>query len=86
MQLESSHVALPSEDFRELTRAAYENTEITPTDRIASTAQTFMVLGAMAGAVVGGSFGIAKAADWLEHRRWKRAHRIGEYKDDSKQS
>ena len=86
MQLESSHVALPSEDFRELTRAAYENTEITPADRVASTAQTFMVFGSLAAAVTGAAFGVAKATDWLEDRRFQRAVRKAEKQDATKQS
>ena len=47
----------------------------TPTpfkERAASTAQTTLVLGAMAAAFTGASFGWAKAMDWLEERNLKR--------------
>lgn len=74
MELSNEHVALPREDFIELSRAAYEP-QPTPADRVASTAQTFMVFGGLAAGVTAGAFGISKATDWLEERRIKRADR-----------
>lgn len=74
MKLSNDHVVLPAETFHELSTAAYENTP-TPGDRAASVAQTFLVFGAIAGAVTLGSFGVAKVQDWAEERRFQRETR-----------
>lgn len=65
-----NHVILPVEEFTELQAAAYDNPTIT--DRIATSAQTIVFFGAVAGAFVGGAWGVTKATDWLEERRVKR--------------
>ena len=65
-----NHVILPREDFIELQASAMESPTIP--DRIATSVQTTLALGALAGAWVGGAWGTAKALDWLEERRAKR--------------
>ena len=74
MQLSNEHDALPREDFLELTAAANDN-KPSAGERIANTAQAGIIFGFMAGGVVASAFGIAKATDWLEERRVKRADR-----------
>lgn len=71
MQLNENHVVLPREDFNELQNTAYNNT-MSPADRVASTAQTFLVFGGLTAGIIGSAFGIAKATDWLEKRRHER--------------
>jgi len=84
MELNENHVVLPREDFIELNTAA--NTDPTVADRVASTTQTFFVFGALAAGVTGAAYGIAKATDWLEERRYKRTVRLAETKTAPKQS
>lgn len=65
-------VIMPREDFLELQAATYDPNSTTLATRAASTAQTALVFGSMAGAVVAGSWGWAKAMDWLEERNFQR--------------
>jgi len=76
MELNENHVVLPREDFIELNTAAHTDPSVG--DRIASTTQTTLVFGALAAGVTATAFGIAKATDWLEERRYKRATRTSE--------
>lgn len=65
-------VIIPREDFAELEAVAY-NQDPTPLgERVASTVQTTLVLAGMAAAVTAGSWGWAKAMDWLETKRHNR--------------
>lgn len=84
MELNENHVVLPREDFNELNTAAHNDPSVA--DRVASTTQTFFVFGALAAGVTGAAVGIAKATDWLEERRYKRAVRLAETKTATKQS
>lgn len=79
-----NYVVLPREDFHELNTAAHDDPTVA--ERVASTTQTFFVFGALAAGVSGAAFGIAKATDWLENRRFKRTHRLDEYQTAPKQS
>lgn len=69
----SNSVIMPREDFIELTAVAYDNSHV-PTlgERVAQTTQTTAIFGGMTLAVVGASWGWAKAMDWLEERNYKR--------------
>lgn len=67
----SNSVILPREDFYELQATANQPQSLG--ERLAGTAQTTVVFTVLVGAVTAGSFGVAKAVDWLEQRRFKRA-------------
>lgn len=84
MELNESHVVLPQETFTELNTAAHTDPSLA--DRAATTAQTFMVFAGLAAGVAGASFGVAKATDWLDERRHKRAVRLHEIKSNLPQS
>ena len=84
LSITNEHVVLPREDFNELNTAAHTDPSVA--DRLASTTQTFFVFGAVAAGVTGAAFGVAKATDWLEERRYKRNVRTAETKTAPKQS
>lgn len=67
------YVKLPQSDYQELMYAANQDaTPMTVADRAASAAHTTIVVAALAGAVTAGSWGWAKAMDWLEEREFQR--------------
>ena len=68
----SNSVILPREDFVELQTAAWDQTPPTASERAASILHTTILVGSIAGAVTAGTWGWAKAVDWLEERRIKR--------------
>lgn len=69
----STSVIMPREDFVELSRVAFDNHHVPSVgERAASVAQTTLVFGGLAAVVIGSSYGIAKATDWLEERRLQR--------------
>lgn len=77
----SNSVIMPREDFVELSQVAFDNHHIPSFgERVANTAQVTAVFGGMAAAVAVGTWGWAKAVDWLEDRRTKRAHELFEAK------
>lgn len=76
----SESVIMPREDFLELSAAAYDPNSTTFQTRLASTAQTTIVFAVMAGAVTAGTYGWAKAVDWLEMRRAARKSALNETK------
>lgn len=66
-------VILPREDFYELSTVAFDNHRVVPiSERAAQVTQTSLVVGAIAAAAVGAAWGINKANDWLENRRYDR--------------
>jgi len=83
MELPSTHVALPQDVYAELQDTAYGQTS-TPAERIAGTVQTTIVFAALAGAVTGGAWGIAKAMDWFEEKNFQRKQREKEYARNTK--
>lgn len=72
MKLSPDHVALPREDYIELTSAAYDQTPATVGERVGSTVQTTAMVLGLSAAVTAGTWGWAKAVDWLEERRLRR--------------
>ena len=71
----SNHVIMPREDFVELSQVAFDNNHVPSlSERTASVAQTAAVFGILTGFIVGSSWGWAKAIDWLEQRKFDRAH------------
>lgn len=64
-------VIMPREDFLELSEAAWNQTYTTG-ERIAGVAQTTITVFGISAAVAAGTWGWAKALDWLEDRRYKR--------------
>ena len=66
-------VIMPREDFIELSTVAFDNSHVpSASERVANVLQTTFLFGAMAGAVAAGTWGWAKATDWLEERRTAR--------------
>jgi len=70
----SNSVIIPREDFLELQASAYNPNDTTLKTRAATTVQTTLVFAGMAGAMTAGTWGWAKAMDWLEMRRLARAN------------
>lgn len=75
-------VVLPADDFRELQATAHQN--LTLGERAASTAQTSLVFGAIAGAFVAASWGFARAVDWRDRRKHEREDESWNLRHDSK--
>jgi hypothetical protein len=66
-------VIMPREDFIELSTVAFDNSHVpSASERVANVLQTTFIFGGVAGAVAAGTWGWAKAIDWLEERRTKR--------------
>lgn len=66
-----NHVILPREDFLEMQSAAM-HVSTSVSDRVAGTLHTTAVLTVMSAAIVGTTWGVAKAMDWFETRRLAR--------------
>lgn len=71
-------VIMPREDFLELSEAAWNQPTPTLGERAATTVQTTLVFAGMAAAVTAGTYGWAKAIDWLEMRRAARKSALNE--------
>lgn len=72
MKLSPDHVAMPRDDYYELQAAADNQPPMSTGQRVASTVHSTAVVIGIAAAVTAGSWGWAKAVDWLEDRRLKR--------------
>lgn len=69
----SNSVIMPREDFIELSTAAFDNSHVPSVgERVGTTVQTTMVFAGIAAAVTAGSWGWAKAMEFLEEKRFQR--------------
>ena len=67
------HVIIPRDHLVELETVAYDNSHVpTVGERTGSIIQTILVAGAAAGAFAAGSWGWAKAMDFLDERKFRR--------------
>lgn len=76
----NNSVIMPREDFLEMQAVAWNQPTPSGKERVAQTAQTTLIFAAMSGAVVAGSYGWAKAMDWLDEKRFQRKMRENEAK------
>lgn len=70
----SNSVIMPREDFIELQTAAWDQLPLSVKDRVATTIQTTSICLGIATAVVAGTWGWAKAMDWLDQRTHDRKY------------
>lgn len=80
----SESVIMPREDFLELQVAAWDQTPPTLSTRVAQATQATYVCVMLGAVVVGVTWGMTKAVDWLDERELKRQIRKEKIRNESK--